>query len=117
ITDAQMDATLEHMDTHRIAAGPKRNYVNRFAEYTGNIKGPVLTLHTQVDALVPPAHISAYDATTARRSDLVANAWTSGIGHCNFTIEQLVTAVGALDNWVRTGVKPTAFPASEGFIS
>ena len=110
-------STLAHMDANRMVGGPKRNYVERYADYTGNVKGPVLTLHTQVDALVPPAHISAYDETTVHRAGLVANAWTNGVGHCNFTTEQLVTAIGALDEWVRTGVKPASFPAGEGFIS
>jgi hypothetical protein len=75
----------------------------------------VLTLGTAVDALVPPAHISVYN-DTVRSPALVANAWTNGIGHCRFAIPQLVTAVTALDDWVRTGQRPPPFPASQGFI-
>jgi hypothetical protein len=79
----------------------------------------VLTLDTTVDALVPAAHISKYDETvgTAGRSDLVANAWTNGVGHCNFTAQQLVTAVQALEHWVQTGERPGPFPPSQGFVT
>jgi len=94
----------------------KRQYVERFADYSGRIKAPVLTLDTTTDALVPASHINAYDQTTAARSDLVANAWTNGVGHCAFTPQQLITAVGALDGWVATGVKPSSFPAEQGFV-
>src|SRR6266540_373262 len=105
---------------NRVAAVPgPRRYVERYADYTGNVDGPVLTLGTTTDSLVPPAHISAYDATVAAAgtSDLVAHAWTSGVGHCNFTPTQLVTGVRALDSWVKTGVRPTDFPADQGFVS
>jgi dienelactone hydrolase len=97
-----------------------RKYVRRFADYDGKLKEPVLTLHTQTDSLVPPSHESAYAATVAEagRSALLAQTFTSGNGHCNFTGPQLLTALGALDAWVATGTKPTAasFPAALGFV-
>jgi hypothetical protein len=54
----------------------------------------------------------------AGRSAGLAQTFTSGNGHCNFTGPQLLTALGALDGWVATGVKPTAasFPAALGFL-
>jgi hypothetical protein len=108
------------MMANRVAAVPaSRQYVEKYADYTGKIKSPVLTLDTTVDALVPAAHISKYNETVAAagRSDLVANAWTSGVGHCNFTAQQLVTAVQALEHWVQTGQRPGPFPASQGFVT
>lgn len=117
VTGASADAWIADMMANRVSADrPARHYVQRYSEYSGNIKDPVLTLDTTVDALVPPAHISVYN-DTVRRPWLVANAWTSGVGHCNFTVPQLVTAVTALDTWVRTGVRPTTFPASQGFVA
>lgn len=117
VTGPAADAWIVDMMSNRVAADEHaRRYVERYSEYSGNIKDPVLTLGTSVDALVPPAHISVYN-DTVRRPELLANAWTSGVGHCNFTIQQHVTAVTALDDWVRTGVRPTSFPADQGFIS
>ena len=120
ITGEQVAGYLATMMANRVAAVPgPRGYVERYADYTGQVDGPVLTLGTTTDALVPPAHISAYDETVAAAgtSDLVAHAWTSGGGHCDFTPTQLVTSVKALDTWVHTGVKPAAFPADQGFVN
>lgn len=116
------DALLARMNGNRtIAPTPSaRNYLERWADYSGKIKKPVLTLHTQTDSLVPASHESAYAETVeaAGRSGLLAQAFTSGNGHCNFTGEQLVTSLLALDQWVATGQKPTAasFPAALGFM-
>jgi hypothetical protein len=116
VTGAVADGWLADMMAGRVRADRSaRFYVQRFADYTGLLRRPVLTFGTTVDALVAPANISAYNETV-RRDRLVANAWTSGVGHCNFTIEQTVTAVRALDAWVRTGNRPGPFPPSQGFV-
>ena len=115
------DALLTAMNAERYAAStPARNYARHWADYTGKVKGPMLTLHTQVDTLVPPMHESAYAETIAAsgRSDRLYQAYTSGQGHCNFTGPQLVTALTELDEWVATGDAPIAsdFPAALGFL-
>lgn len=116
------DLLLAQMNAQRtIDADPQaRKYLRRFADYDGRLKAPVLTLHTQTDSLVPPSHESAYAETVAAagRGALLAQTFTSGNGHCNFTGPQLLTALGALDAWVATGAKPTAasFPAALGFL-
>jgi len=116
------DALLAQMNASRTTSAPPfaRNYVERYADYSGRVKKPLLTLHTQTDTLVPVSHESAYAATvsSAGRSDMLAQAFTTGNGHCNFTGPQLLTALGALDQWVATGVAPGAasFPAALGFI-
>jgi hypothetical protein len=112
---------LAAMNARRTISAPpsSRNYVEHYAEFNGRIKSPVLTLHTRIDGLVPVSHESAYAETVAEagRSDLLAQAYTVGVGHCFLSPEQQVAAVTALDKWVETGVKPTAadFPASLGF--
>jgi pimeloyl-ACP methyl ester carboxylesterase len=122
VLGVEADALLAQMNAGRTIAAKTsaRNYVEHWADYSGKIKKPVLTLHTQTDSLVPAAHESAYAATVAAagRSELLAQTFTSGNGHCNFTGPQLLTALGALDSWVATGVKPTAatFQAALGFI-
>jgi pimeloyl-ACP methyl ester carboxylesterase len=114
-----IDGWLDHMRANRFSAPNKsRHYVEKYADYTGQLTRPVLTLHTAVDALVPPAHISKYHETVAAAgsADLLAEAWTSGVGHCNFTAQQIVTAVNAMDDWIATGDAPGPFPPSQGFI-
>ncbi|HSE30731.1 MAG TPA: hypothetical protein VLA93_04050 [Pyrinomonadaceae bacterium] len=113
---AQMNAR-----TNIIAPPAPRNYLEHYATFTGKIKKPVLTLHTKIDPLLVVANESAYNETIAAagRSDLLFQTFTNGIGHCNLTGPQILTAVSAIDNWVRNGVKPTAasFPAALGFDS
>ncbi|RZS29646.1 hypothetical protein EV193_11949 [Herbihabitans rhizosphaerae] len=116
----QVDGYLSTMDKKRLGAHPKaRHYLERYADYSGRIRNPVLTLHTTVDALVPQAHISAYNQTVADagRERNAANAWTSGVGHCRFTPTQVVTATKALESWVRTGQRPGRLPAEQGFVA
>jgi pimeloyl-ACP methyl ester carboxylesterase len=116
------DPLLAQMNAGRtiVAMTSARNYAEHWADYSGKIKQPLLTLHTQTDSLVPVQHEAAYAATVAEagRGDLLAQTFTNGNGHCNFTGPQLLTALGALDQWVATGTKPTAasFPAALGFL-
>jgi dienelactone hydrolase len=112
---------LAAMNARRNIAAPpsSRNYVERYAEFDGTIKKPVIALHTEIDGLVPVSHVSAYEDTieAAGTSDLLFQAYTTGVGHCAFSTTQLVTTVTELDAWVESGVKPTNadFPASQGF--
>ncbi len=87
-----------------------RNYMSHYATYTGNLREPVFTLHTKWDTLVPWPHESAYAETvaTAGASDLLVQASTNGLGHCNFTPTQIGASVFLLERWAETGVKPTA---------
>ena len=77
-------------------------------------------MHTIVDPLVVSPNENAYAETiaAANREELLFQTFTSGVGHCAFTPQQILTAVGAIDVWVRTGVRPTnaSFPAALGFV-
>ena len=112
---------LAAMNARRNISAPpsSRNYVEHYAEFDGRIKKPVLTLHTEIDGLVPVSHESAYEETVeaAGKADLLFQAYTTAVGHCAFSPTQLVTTVNALDAWVESGVRPTNadFPASQGF--
>jgi hypothetical protein len=119
---AIIDSWLGQMNARRnIDALPAaRNYVRNNTDYNGKIKNPVLTIHTVIDGLVVVANTSAYAELIAStgRQDLLFQTYTNGNGHCNFTGPQILTAVNAIDGWVRTGVRPTAasFPAALGFV-
>jgi pimeloyl-ACP methyl ester carboxylesterase len=116
------DALLQAMNARRNISAPpaSRNYLEHYADYSGEIKKPVLTLHTVIDEIVPVAHESAYRETVAAagKNDLLVQAYSGGIGHCNLSEAQVVAAVHALDAWIATGVAPTdaSFPAALGFV-
>lgn len=111
----EMNARTD-MDAERSA----RNYLEHYADFRGEINGPVVLLHTQVDALTPVAHTHAYmqTVTEAGNAALLARAYTNGVGHCVYTPEQMLAALDALDGWVDSGAPPdaSAFPPGLGFL-
>lgn len=116
-----IDAWLVTMNSNRVVQAPmfSRNYVERYANYSGRIKQPMLTMHTILDPLVTVSQQYEYRETVenAGRERNLYQTYTNGNGHCAFTGPQLLTAVTTLDSWVRTGVKPSKanFPSSLGF--
>lgn len=122
IPGAVIDGWLLQMNGQRYVDAPNyaRNYVERNANYSGKIKNPVLTMHTVIDPLVTVSQEYEYAETVnkAGRGRYLYQTYTNGNGHCNFTGPQLLTAVNAINDWVRTGTKPTAtaFPAAAGFV-
>ena len=121
VPSAVIDGWLMAMNGQRFVSAPKysRNYVEHNANYNGKIKNPVLTMHTKIDPLVTVSQELAYAQTVAaaRRSGLLFQTYTNGIGHCSFTGPQIITAVNAINSWVTTGTRPTnaGFPAALGF--
>jgi hypothetical protein len=122
VPGAVVDGWLAQMNARRnIESDPSaRNYVRHNTDYNGKVKHPVLTLHTIIDPLVVVANESAYSelVTSVGREELLFQTYTNGNGHCAFTGPQLITAVNAIDLWVRTGTPPTSstFPAALGFL-
>ena len=116
-----VDEWLTQMNARRdIEADPSaRSYLRNNTDFNGKIRNPVLTLHTIVDPLLVVANESAYaeSIASANREDLLFQTYTTGVGHCNFTGPQILTAVSAIDLWVRSGVRPAPaqFPAALGF--
>ena len=117
-----VDAWLAQMNSRRDiqADTSARNYARNNTDYNGKIRNPLLTMHTIVDPLVVVPNEEAYAELNAAagREELLFQTYTSGVGHCAFTGPQILTAVGAIDAWVRTGVRPTpaSFPAPLGFV-
>ena len=104
------------------ASLPARRYVERYADFTGNLKRPVITIHTRVDEVVREANEGLYQEVvkSAGKEDMLLQVFTNSVGHCNFTGEQLLATVSAMDYWLDTGMKPQPmdlfFPAFLGFI-
>ena len=113
---------LVTLNAERAISAPdySREYLHRNADYTGRIFRPVLTLHTLYDPLVTVTQEREYADTVARarRTRYLYQTYTNGNGHCNFTGEQLVASVTAINNWVKNGIKPTAanFPTALSFL-
>jgi hypothetical protein len=118
-----VDAWLAQMNARRNieAQTSARNYVRNNTDFNGKIRHPILSMHTIIDPLLVVANESAYAELNAEagREDLLFQTYTTGVGHCNFTAPQVLTAIGAVDLWVRTGARPTAaqFPGALGFNS
>jgi hypothetical protein len=118
-----VDAWLAQMNARRNieAKTSARNYVRNNTDFNGKIRNPILSMHTIIDPLLVVANESAYEETNeaAGREELLFQTFTTGVGHCNFTGPQILTAIGAMDLWVRTGVRPASasFPAVLGFNS
>jgi len=116
-----VDAWLAQMNARRNieAKTSARNYVRNNTNFNGKIQHPVLTVHTITDPLLVVANESAYAELIAsqNREELLFQTYTNAVGHCNLTGPQILTAVNAIDLWVRTGVRPTSalFPAALGF--
>jgi len=116
-----VEAWLAQMNARRdIEAKPSaRNYVRNNTDFNGKIQHPILTVHTIIDPLLVVANESAYAELIAsqNREELLFQTYTTGVGHCNLTGPQILTAVNAIDLWVRTGVRPTSalFPSALGF--
>ena len=116
-----VDAWLAQMNARRDieAKQSARNYVRNNTDFNGKIRNPVLTMHTIIDPLLVVANESAYAElnASAGKEELLFQTFTTGVGHCNLTGPQVLTAIGAIDLWVRTGVRPTnaQFPGGLGF--
>ena len=69
---------------------------------------PVLTLHDLGDLFVPFSmeQVYARRVAAAGLSDRVVQRAIRGVGHCDFTATELVTAFTDLVRWVEAGVKP-----------
>jgi hypothetical protein len=113
---------LSAMNAHTIYGADKaaRKYVERWAEFSGKIRAPILSLHAIEDGLatVDGESVLADLTREAGRDHLLTQVFTDGVGHCTFTLDQLVTTFQAMESWLNTGTRPgdALFPASQGFV-
>ncbi|HSG18876.1 MAG TPA: phthalyl amidase [Anaerolineae bacterium] len=95
----------------RVAADPQGRHPNGLAQVpviSGDITIPVLTLHNLGDLFVPVHNEVVYAQRVAEqgKSDLLVQRAIRGVGHCDFTPAELITAFADLVTWVEAGVKP-----------
>jgi pimeloyl-ACP methyl ester carboxylesterase len=77
-------------------------------ETTGNLRMPLLTLHTTGDGQVPieQARIYGRKVKAAGKDDLIVERVVGDVGHCGFRNTEQEAALEALMAWVERGVKP-----------
>lgn len=98
--------------------------LNPIPVVTGRIPVPVVSLHNLGDLFVPFHNQVEYARDAARwgRGDLLVQRAIRGVGHCDFTPAELVTAFADLVTWVEDGTRPAgdvvldpAAVAAEGY--
>jgi pimeloyl-ACP methyl ester carboxylesterase len=87
------------------------NYLKAFYQPKGDLKVPVLTLHTTLDPDVPFSHEQALKNIVVKYTgdstpNKLAQQHYNRYGHCNFTPAETADAFFRLANWVERGVKP-----------
>jgi pimeloyl-ACP methyl ester carboxylesterase len=90
----------------RISANPASTaYLTKYITYTGDLRIPVLTMHTVGDGLVVPENEQAYSAAVAKAGDseLLRQVFVSRAGHCAFTPAETITAAQVLLNRLSSG--------------
>jgi pimeloyl-ACP methyl ester carboxylesterase len=90
----------------RISANPSSTrYLEKYITYTGDLRIPVLTMHTVGDGLVVPENEQAYSAAVAKAGDseLLRQVFVSRAGHCAFTPAETITAARVLLNRLSSG--------------
>lgn len=122
------DWLLESMNAGTtVSAGqPQTHYMGKYFTPTGELRMPVITVHSTRDHWYP-AHFETRileKVRAASREDLFLQTYTEDFGHCTFTKEQLLAAILAMESWLETGEKPDGnpntsgfFPASKGFVA
>jgi pimeloyl-ACP methyl ester carboxylesterase len=123
--DLNVDAEILYtqMNSHRNVQAQRRarTYLERYADLSGEIVRPVLSMHTMVDSICAMGHESAYRETVAAaaRKELLLQVYTDGIGHCAFTPRQMLAAFAAMEHWLDTGERPGAsfFDPADGFLT
>ena len=91
------------------ASNPARKYLERYFEFSGNIKGPVITIHNIGDPLCIVAHTGVYRdvVVEAGNADLLFQVFSDSVGHCNFTIDQYVLTLNAMKAWLDGTADPS----------
>ena len=83
----------------RIKADPNAvAYLDRFISFDGNLRVPVITMHTIGDGLVVPQDETAYSdvVTAAGKQDLLRQVFVHRAGHCVFSAAEMITVIEAM---------------------
>jgi len=102
-----LDADIRTLSRTRRIAGDRAavDYLSENIIFNGEIKVPVLTVHTTGDDIVNVQNEQAYAAVIHRAHDdsLLRETFVHRAGHCNFTSAETITAIQALLHRLDTG--------------
>jgi hypothetical protein len=106
VSSAQLNAGARRFDPAPGARSPDVDPV--FADFTGRITVPLLSLHNTGDGFVPFKHEQDYlrKALAAGTADLLVQRAVRRAGHCNFTADERNLAFDDLVAWLERGVHP-----------
>lgn len=112
-TDPALSASEDvfNNSVQRVTADPQARRTNGLANVTpttGDLRIPMLSIHTLGDLFVPFHMEQEYAQRVAANggSDLLVQRATRDFGHCTFTPNELMTTFTDLVAWVEDGVKP-----------
>src|SRR5262249_36163186 len=102
-----LEADLKKLNSaKRIVADPAAvEYLQQNVIFGGEIKGPVLTVHTIGDDLVNVQNEQAYASVVERahQTSLLRQAFVHRAGHCQFTPAEVIAGIQTLLSRVNTG--------------
>ncbi len=105
-----VDELLAFMNSHANiqARRSARNHAEQWGGLEGRLTRPVLTMHSVFDGLAPIYNESAYReaVSAAGASDRLVQVFVNNIGHCSFSLDQYLSTVTAMDDWIDTGIPP-----------
>jgi Prolyl oligopeptidase family len=106
VSSAELNAGVRRVDPAPGARSPGADPV--FADFTGQITVPVLSLHNTGDAFVPFKFEQDYRRKTlaAGTADLLVQRAVRRAGHCNFTTDERNLAFDDLVAWLEQGIHP-----------
>jgi pimeloyl-ACP methyl ester carboxylesterase len=106
VSSAQLNADVRRFEPAPGARSPDQDPV--FADLTGQITVPVLSIHDTGDGFVPFKLEQDYRRKTlvAGTNDLLVQRAIRRAGHCNFTAAERNQALDDLVAWLEQGVKP-----------
>jgi hypothetical protein len=112
---AQMNArTNIEADRHA------RKYLKKYADFSGKLERPVLTVQPIGDGMTAPANSHVYQETVKRagKSKFLVQTYTKGKMHVGFTPDQVLEAFAAMEFWLDTGEQPGPdfFPDELDFV-
>lgn len=118
-----LSSYAQSLDTYGARVGASkaaRRAAAALGNPTGDLSDPTITMHTVNDPLVIVQNQSVFAHRVARHRDTdklvqlfiqppgYTTAAPYGAGHCNFSTEQYVGVVQALQSWVTSGQRPTS---------
>lgn len=104
-------AAMNHPDAgvQRFESTPDaENYLEKYYEPTGDLKIPVLSVHTTRDPSVPYRHqvVLQQKVAAAGASAMLRTRPINRYGHCTFNTVEMVGALQDLAQWAETGIAP-----------